>query len=54
MFQNLAPFQHMTVFENIALGLRAKKNSAVQVRERITRTVETLQIAHLLAKKPAQ
>jgi multiple sugar transport system ATP-binding protein len=44
----------MTVFENIAFGLRVKKIPAVQVRQRVTRTAETFQIAHLLAKKPAQ
>ena len=54
VFQNLALFPHMTVFENIAFGLRVKKIPAVQVRERVTRTAETFQIAHLLAKKPAQ
>jgi multiple sugar transport system ATP-binding protein len=54
VFQNLALFPHMTVFENIAFGLRVKKVPAVQVRERVTRVAETFQIAHLLAKKPGQ
>ena len=54
VFQNLALFPHMTVFENIAFGLRVKKVPAVQVRERVTRAAETFQIAHLLANKPAQ
>jgi ABC-type sugar transport system ATPase subunit len=54
VFQNLALFPHMTVFENIAFGLRVKKVPANEVRERVTHTADTFQIAHLLAKKPAQ
>jgi ABC-type sugar transport system ATPase subunit len=53
VFQNLALCPHMTVFENIAFGLRVKKVPAIQVREHVTRTAETFQITHLLAKKPA-
>jgi len=54
VFQNLALFPHLTVFENIAFGLRVKKVPAVQVRERVCRVAETFQISHLLGKKPAQ
>ncbi|MGH8064964.1 MAG: ABC transporter ATP-binding protein [Candidatus Entotheonellia bacterium] len=54
VFQNLALFPHMTVFENIAFGLRVKKVPAMQVRERVTRAAETFKIAHLLSKKPGQ
>lgn len=54
VFQNLALFPHMTVFENIAFGLRVKKAPAEQVRQRVTRAAETFRIAHLLSKKPAQ
>ena len=54
VFQNLALFPHMTVFENIAFGLRVKKAPAMQVRERVTHAAETFKIAHLLSKKPGQ
>jgi multiple sugar transport system ATP-binding protein len=54
VFQNLALFPHMTVFENIAFGLRVKKVPAAEVRERVTHTAETFKIAHLLTKKPGQ
>jgi multiple sugar transport system ATP-binding protein len=54
VFQNLALFPHMTVFENIAFGLRVKKAPEAEVRERVTRAAETFKIAHLLAKKPGQ
>jgi multiple sugar transport system ATP-binding protein len=54
VFQNLALFPHMTVFENIAFGLRVKKLPALEIRERVTRAAETFKIAHLLAKRPGQ
>ncbi|MDQ3830729.1 MAG: ABC transporter ATP-binding protein, partial [Candidatus Tectomicrobia bacterium] len=41
VFQNLALFPHMTVFENIAFGLRVKKAPEAEVRERATRAAET-------------
>ena len=54
VFQNLALFPHMTVFENIAFGLRVKKVPEREVRERVSRVAETFKIAHLLAKRPGQ
>jgi multiple sugar transport system ATP-binding protein len=54
VFQNLALFPHMTVFENIAFGLHVQKLSRAEVQQRVHRTAETFQIAHLFAKKPAQ
>jgi ABC-type sugar transport system ATPase subunit len=54
VFQNLALFPHMTVFENIAFGLRVRKLAAGEVRERVRRVAETLKIVHLLQKKPGQ
>jgi multiple sugar transport system ATP-binding protein len=54
VFQNLALFPHMSVFENIAFGLRVKKVSAGEVHDRVTRIAETFKIAHLLDKKPGQ
>jgi ABC-type sugar transport system ATPase subunit len=54
VFQNLALFPHMTVFENIAFGLRVKKVPDTEIRERVHRVAETFRIAHLLPKKPAQ
>jgi multiple sugar transport system ATP-binding protein len=54
VFQNLALFPHMTVFENIAFGLRVKNVPEAEVRQRVERSAETFKIAHLLAKRPGQ
>lgn len=54
VFQNLALFPHLTVFENIAFGLRVQKVSQAQVRQRVIQAAETFHIAHLLSNKPAQ
>jgi multiple sugar transport system ATP-binding protein len=54
VFQNLALFPHLTVFENIAFGLRVQKVPETNVRQRVIGTAETFRIAHLLPKKPAQ
>jgi ABC-type sugar transport system ATPase subunit len=54
VFQNLALFPHMTVFENIAFGLRVKQMPEREIRARVSRAAETFKIAHLLAKKPGQ
>ena len=54
VFQNLALFPHMTVYENIAFGLRVHRVPQAEVNERVSRTAEIFQIHHLLGKKPAQ
>jgi multiple sugar transport system ATP-binding protein len=54
VFQNLALFPHMTVFENIAFGLRVKKVPVAAVRARVEQAAETFKIAHLLSKRPGQ
>jgi ABC-type sugar transport system ATPase subunit len=54
VFQNLALFPHKTVFDNIAFGLRMKKVPPDQIRSRVAQVAETMHIAHLLGKLPAQ
>ena len=54
VFQNLALFPHMSVFENIAFGLRVHRVPQGELSERVGRAAETFQITHLLDKKPAQ
>ncbi|MBH5317454.1 sulfate ABC transporter ATP-binding protein [Paenibacillus sp. GSMTC-2017] len=40
VFQNYALFKHMTVYDNIAFGLKVKKQSKEQIKERVTYLVE--------------
>ncbi|MET1102382.1 MAG: ATP-binding cassette domain-containing protein [Pyrodictiaceae archaeon] len=52
--QNYALFPHMTVYDNIAYGLRARKLPEGDVEKRVHWIAELLEISHLLYKKPRQ
>jgi len=54
VFQDLALFPHMTVFENIAFGLRVRKLPAAEITKRVVAAAETMHIKPLLAKLPKQ
>ena len=52
VFQDLALFPHMTVFENIAFGLRIKQVPDDQVRARVKAAAAAVHIQALLDKLP--
>ena len=54
VFQNYAVFPHLTVFENIAFGLRMKKLPQAEVTRRVSRTAELMHIEQLLKRYSGQ
>ena len=54
VFQNYAVFPHLTVFENIAFGLRMKKLPQAEIDERVNRTAELMHIEQLLKRYSGQ
>ena len=54
VFQNYALYPYMSVYDNIAFGLRARKVDEAQVKRRVTEAAEMLDIAALLERLPRQ
>ena len=54
VFQNYAVFPHMTVFENVAFGLRMQKVQASEVKRRVGRAAALLHIEGYLDRYPAK
>src|SRR5438309_1882673 len=54
VFQHYAPFKHMTVWENVAFGLRVRKHPKHQIAERVEQLLELVQLAGLGRRYPAQ
>jgi spermidine/putrescine transport system ATP-binding protein len=54
VFQNYALFPHLTVYENIAFGLRMKKVPASEIKARVERVVGMTSLEALVDRKPAQ
>lgn len=54
VFQNYALYPHKTVAENLAFGLQMRKVDSKSIRERVERVARSLDISHLLDRKPKQ
>ena len=54
VFQSYALFPHMTVFDNVAFGLRMQGVDKKQIKPRVLEALEMVQLAHLADRKPAQ
>ena len=54
VFQSYALYPHMSVFENIAFGLRMAKFPGDQVKTRVNEAARILQIEPLLSRKPRE
>src|SRR5437868_11243187 len=54
VFQNYALYPHMTVYENMAFGLRLKKFPKAEIKERVENAARILDITNLLDRRPKQ
>lgn len=52
VFQNYALYPHMTVFENIAFGLKLKKTPKNEIDSKVKKTAQFLGLSGLLERKP--
>lgn len=53
VFQNYALYPHMTVFDNMAFGLKLRKMPKDEIKERVNHAAEMLGLTDLLDRKPA-
>ena len=54
VFQNYAIFPHLTVEENVAYGLKARKVDKKEIDRRVKEALELVQIAPLATRKPSE
>jgi putative spermidine/putrescine transport system ATP-binding protein len=54
VFQNYALWPHMTVFKNVAFGLRLRKLPRADVKERVARVLELVGLTHHVHSYPAR
>src|SRR4029079_2566278 len=52
VFQNYALYPHMTVYDNMAFGLKLKKFSRAEIKERVMQAAKLLEIEDELYRKP--
>lgn len=54
VFQNYALYPHMSVFENMAYGLKIAKVSQEDIKKRVHVAANALELSHLLERKPRE
>ena len=54
VFQNYALFPHMTIFDNIAFPLRMRRVSESEIRTRVERVLNTVQLGHVAGRLPRE
>ncbi|WP_248926816.1 ABC transporter ATP-binding protein [Paenibacillus hamazuiensis] len=53
VFQNYAIFPHMTVFENVAYGLKARSVAKQDIEKRVMEALEMVELSHLKDRVPS-
>ncbi|MFY7929319.1 MAG: ABC transporter ATP-binding protein [Oligoflexus sp.] len=54
VFQNYALFPHMTVFDNVAFGLKMQKKTTLQVKDEVAAALDLVQMSDFAKRLPAQ
>ncbi|MEN5299938.1 ABC transporter ATP-binding protein [Brucella sp. TWI559] len=54
VFQNYALFPHLSIFENVAFGLRRRKVAEPELKSRVKHALELVDLAHLMDRLPKQ
>ena len=54
VFQSYAQFPHLTIYENVAYGLRVQKLPAREIRERTERALDLMQLTTMAKRYPSQ
>jgi len=54
VFQNYSLFPHMNVFENVAFGLKERKESKTRIRQKVGDALELVQMSGFEKRKPGQ
>ena len=52
VFQNYALYPHMTVYDNMAFGLKLRKTDKAEIEKRVHEAAKILDLEHLLDRKP--
>ena len=54
VFQNYALYPHMTVFDNMAFGLKLRKYSKTEIKKRVEEAAEVLGLTEYLNRRPKE
>ena len=54
VFQSYALFPHMTIFDNVAYGLKMKKVPKAEIKSRVTEMLELVQLGGFENRRPSQ
>jgi sn-glycerol 3-phosphate transport system ATP-binding protein len=54
VFQNYALYPHMSVFDNMAYGLKIRKMPVEEIKTRVDKAAGILELGHLLERKPRE
>jgi sulfate transport system ATP-binding protein len=54
VFQHYAAFKHMTVYDNVAFGMKIRKRSRAEIQARVAELLELVQLQGLAKRYPSQ